>query len=172
MFRFVCGSVNVPKFSHMFVAGSSRRICARSEFFTQTLPSTFEKVGDTNDCCVASVCHSFGTDHVCTLPVLLSSFATPPWYMRPTQRLPSRSLSRSSVPTGNPSLMTGIGYSVTLPVFGSILPRNIAPKSEYQTMPSRSRMTSCGSMFFRGKSYSVTITRVARPVGRGSVLSM
>src|SRR5438105_15937468 len=78
MFRFVCGSVNVPKFSHMFVAGSSRRICARSEFFTQTLPSTCEKVGDTNDCCVASVCHSFGTDHVCTLPVLLSSFATPP----------------------------------------------------------------------------------------------
>ena len=78
MVRFVSGSVNVPKFSHAPVAGSSLRICARSEFLTQTLPSTCEKVGDANDCCVASVCHSLGTDHVWTFPVFRSSFATPP----------------------------------------------------------------------------------------------
>src|SRR6185503_5108465 len=64
--RLVCGSVNEPKFSHALVAGVSLKICARSEFSTHTLPSTCEKVGEANDCCVASVCHSFGTDHVCT----------------------------------------------------------------------------------------------------------
>src|SRR6185295_19152925 len=75
MVRFVSGSVKVPKFSHLPVAGSNLRICARSEFFTHTLPSTCENVGEPKDCWVASVCHSFGTDHVWTLPVVLSSFA-------------------------------------------------------------------------------------------------
>src|SRR5882672_1627404 len=78
MVRFVSGSVNAPKFSHSFVAGSNLRICARSELLTQTLPSTCGKVGETKDCSVASVCHSFGTDQVCTLPVFLSNLATPP----------------------------------------------------------------------------------------------
>src|SRR2546428_14100279 len=39
------------------------------------------------------------------------------------------------------------------------------------SMPSASTMTSCGSIVFRGRSYSVMMTRVDGPVGRGSVLS-
>src|SRR4029077_7260316 len=53
----------------------------------------------------------------------------------------------------------------------SILPRYCSPKFEYQTVPLLSRITSCGSMVGRGRSYSVTSTLPARPVGRGSVLS-
>ena len=34
--------------------------CERSEFFTQTLPSTFIPATEKCDCWVASVCHSFG----------------------------------------------------------------------------------------------------------------
>ena len=44
-------------------------------------------------------------------------------------------------------------------------------KSEYQAIPAESTTTSCGSAIFRGKSYSVMMTRVARPLGRGSVLN-
>src|SRR5208337_1317323 len=40
MVRLLAGSLNEPRFSHRPVSGSSRRICARSEFLTQTLPST------------------------------------------------------------------------------------------------------------------------------------
>src|SRR2546428_6131579 len=35
------------------------------------------------------------------------------------------------------------------------------------SMPSASTMTSCGSIVFRGRSYSVMMTRVDGPVGRG-----
>ena len=45
------------------------------------------------------------------------------------------------------------------------------PKSAYQIMPSESAAASCGSVSGRGRSYSVTITRVALPFGRGSVFS-
>ena len=38
-------------------------------------------------------------------------------------------------------------------------------------MPSLPTITSCGSIVARGRSYSVMITSVARPFGRGSVLS-
>ena len=72
---------------------------------------------------------------------------------------------------GKPALITGSGYSETLPVFGSILPRNCSPKWVNQIMPSESTTTSCGWICLRGRSYSVTMTRVARPVGRGKVLS-
>jgi len=59
----------------VFVAGSNLKICARSALLTQTLPSACEKAGETKDASVASVCDSFGTDQVCTLPVFLSG-----WY--------------------------------------------------------------------------------------------
>jgi hypothetical protein len=38
-------------------------------------------------------------------------------------------------------------------------------------MPSFAMMTSWGSIELRGRSYSVMMTFVAAPVGRGSVLS-
>src|SRR5713101_4226063 len=88
------------------------------------------------------------------------------------QRLPSRSVSRSSMPVGKPGLIAGTGYSVTLAVFGSSRPRNCSPKLENQTMPSPSTTTSCGSMVLRGRSYSVMMTCVDGPEGRGSVFSV
>src|SRR5712691_8491586 len=38
-------------------------------------------------------------------------------------------------------------------------------------MPCASTSTSCGSVVGRGSAYSVTMTRVARPLGRARVLS-
>src|SRR5262245_18382224 len=61
--------------------------------------------------------------------------------------------------------------SLDLAVFGPMTPTNCAPKSEYQTCPSLSTMTSCGSAPLRGRSYFVMRTLVERPLGRGSVLS-
>ena len=61
--------------------------------------------------------------------------------------------------------------SLVAPVLGSMTPTTCAPKSEYQTLPSRSTMTSCASAFRRGRSYSVITTLVERPLGRGRVLS-
>src|SRR6266581_4956655 len=87
----------------------------------------------------ASVSHSLGVVHIRNFSVFLSNFAMALWYITPTQGLSSRSNSRSSVPSDHPGLTTGIGYCVTLPVFGSILPRNIWPKSEYQTLRLRRR---------------------------------
>src|SRR5437867_2941404 len=58
-----------------------------------------------------------------------------------------------------------------VPARGSRLPSVCSPKFGYQAMPSGSRMTSCGSMVGRGRSYSVMTTRVPRPTGRGSVFN-
>src|SRR3989442_12905364 len=88
-----------------------------------------------------------------------------------SHRLPSRSVSKSNMPVGNPGRLSGTGYSVNVAVLGSSLPRNCSPKLETHTVPSASTMTSCGSIVFRGRSYSVMMTRVDGPVGRGSVLS-
>ncbi len=60
---------------------------------------------------------------------------------------------------------------MTWPVLGSSLPRNCSPKFENHTVPSASVTTSCASMVRRGRSYSVMMTRVDRPVRRGNVLS-
>src|SRR6266567_1226140 len=60
--------------------------------------------------------------------------------------------------------------SLVVPFFGSMTPTNCAPKSEYQTCPSLSTMTSCGSAPLRGRSYSVMRTLVHRPLGRGERL--
>ena len=75
------------------------------------------------------------------------------------------------MPVGKPGRISGTGYSVTLRVLGSSLPRNCSPKFENHTAPAGSTTTSCGSMVFRGRSYSVMMTRVDAPVGRGSVFS-
>src|SRR5579871_1844109 len=119
----VIGLLNEPKFSHAPVLGSSRRICARSEFFTHTLPSTSDAFGDTKACWVASVCHCCGTDQVSNVSVFLLKRATPPWYIIESQMSPFLVISRSRVPTGAPGLITGTGYCQTCPVLGSILPR-------------------------------------------------
>src|SRR5437763_1589896 len=63
--------------------------------------------------------------------------------------------------------MTGSGYSETFSVLGSRRPRNCSAKWVNQTWPWASRMTSCGWICFRGRSYSVMTTWVARPSGRG-----
>ena len=63
-----------------------------------------------------------------------------------------------------------MGYSETLPVFGSILPRNCSAKWVNQIMPCSSSTTSCGWICRRGRAYSVTMKRLERPVSRGSVL--
>src|SRR6266852_871359 len=71
-----------------------------------------------------------------------------------------------SKPVGAFSLNFLIGYSTSLSVFGSNLPMNISPKSVYQTLPSLSTSTSCGSLVGRTTSYWVTMARVSRPKGR------
>src|SRR5439155_22607370 len=142
-----------------------------SEFLIHTLLSLWVPSIARWPSCPASLSHSLGVVHIRNFPLFLSSFAMALWYITPTQGLSSLSSSRSSVPSDHPGLTTGIGYCVTLPVFGSILPRNIWPKSEYQTLPSRSSTTSCGWISGLGRSYSVMITRVDLPLSRGSVLS-
>src|SRR5260221_13338184 len=138
---------------------------------SQTLPSTSQCCGPTIDCCVSSLVNSGGRLHVLNVLVCLSNFAMPFWYIIESHKSPFGSVSRSSIPVGNPGLVTGTGYSVTLAVFGSSRPRNGSPKLENQAIPSASTMTSCGSMVFLGRSYSEMTTSVAAPVGRGSVLS-
>src|SRR5256885_3324287 len=142
-----------------------------SEFLIQTLLSLGVPAIAIWPSWPASVSHSLGVVHIRNFSVFLSNFAMALWYITPTQGLSSRSISRSSVPSDHPGLTTGIGYCVTLPVFGSILPRNIWPKSEYQALPSRSSTTSCGWISGFGRSYSVMITRVDLPVSRGSGFS-
>src|SRR5258708_36361273 len=75
------------------------------------------------------------------------------------------------MPVGKPGRISGTGYSVTLAVPGSSLPRHCSPKLENHTVPAASTTTSCGSMVLRGRSYSVMMTRVDGPAGRGNVLS-
>src|SRR5262249_35048817 len=142
-----------------------------SEFLIQTLLSAGVPWTARWPSCPPSVSHSLGVRQNWNFSVFLSNFAMALWYITPTQGLSSVSNSRSRVPSGHPGFTTGIGYWVTLPVFGSILPINICPKSEYQTLPSRSSTTSCGWISGFGRSYSVMITCVDLPVSRGCVLS-
>src|SRR4029453_4990383 len=95
----------------------------------------------------------------------------PAWYIIDSQTLPDGSNSISRPPLGCSGLSTGIAMSFTLPVFWSMTPTNWLPKSEYQPPPSALTITYGGSASLRGRSYSVTITRVALPVGRGKVLN-
>src|SRR5207249_1919010 len=131
-----------------------------SEFLIHTLLSLCVPSIAMWPSCPASESHSLGVVHIRNFSLFLSNFAMALWYITPTQGLSSLSNSRSSVPSDHPGLTTGIGYCATLPVFGSILPKNIWPKSEYQALPSRSSTTSCGWIRGFGRSYSVMITRV------------
>src|SRR5438445_13810730 len=85
--------------------------------------------------------------------------------------VPRLSNSSERLPTGAPGLNSLIGYSVSLSVFGSNLEMKGSPKSEYQTMPCASRITSCGSVVGRGMANTVMIAGVALAVGRGKALS-
>ena len=98
-----------------------------------------------------------------------SNLTREPCIMLPIQTIPSRSNRMSRLPVGAPGFMIGMGYSVALPVLGSSHPTYCDPKSPYQTFPRESICASWGIAFGRGRSYSVMITRVALPVGRGSV---
>src|SRR3954465_4515622 len=62
-----------PRFSYSPVAMSSRMICEPSEFFTQTLPSTFDAATEKCDCCVASRCHSFGIGYMRKISVAIEA---------------------------------------------------------------------------------------------------
>src|SRR6202043_2456207 len=108
-----------------------------SEFLIHTLLSTFVPSIARWPSWPPSVSHSLGVVHIWNFSVFLSNFAMAFWYITPTQGLSSLSNSRSSVPSGHPGLTIGIGYCVTLPVFGSILPRNI--RSEEHTSELQSR---------------------------------
>src|SRR5207344_2880466 len=137
----------------------------------QTLPSTFEYIGETMEACADVEIHSFGNGNTVTSWLLRSIFEIAAWYIIESHTLPSGSNSRLSPPLGCSGRTTGIAMSLVFPDLGSITPTNWAPKSEYQTCPSLSTTTSCGSASLRGRSYSVTTTLVERPLGRGSVLS-
>src|SRR4029077_5354580 len=89
----------------------------------------------------------------------------------PTHRFPASSARKLRLPIGDPAFSKGNGYSFTLPVLGSSFPRISSPKLSYQTIPSESTITSCGCLVSFGRSYSVMMTCVALPVGRGNVLS-
>src|SRR5258708_29471299 len=109
----------------------------------------------------------------CALPissVLGSRFPSEPWYIVSNQRVPFLSNSSERLPTGASDLNLVTGNSVSLSVFGSNLEMKGSPKSEYQTFPCASTITSCGSVVDRGRSYSVMMARVARPVGRARAL--
>src|SRR5437763_12081635 len=96
-----------------------------SEFLIQTLLSVGVPVTARWPSWPPSVSHSLGVCHIVNFSVFLSNLAMALWYITPTHGLSSLSTSRLSVPCGQPALTIGIGYCVTLPVFGSILPRNI-----------------------------------------------
>src|SRR5256712_12823907 len=68
-----------------------------------------------------------------------------------------------SSPVGALSLNFLIGYSTSLSVFGSNLPMNISPKSVYQTLPSLSTSTSCGSLFRRTLTHGFRTRPPERP---------
>src|SRR5580693_1939578 len=65
----------------------------------------------------------------------------------------------------------GSEYSVKLPVFEFIFPKNIRLSSVYHGVPMESRSRSCATVSGRGMSYCVMMTRVALPFGRGSVFN-
>src|ERR1043166_2966106 len=156
--------------SHLPVLMSTRKMCCLPTVLVHTLPwtawrSPVKWIGPVQSF------HSFAPGKSAILPVLGSSRPSEPWYMVSTQIWPFLSNSIESRPSGAFSLNFLIGYSTTLSVFGSNLPMNISPKSEYQTLPSLSTSTSCGSVVGRTMSYWVTTARVSRPLGRGSVFN-
>src|SRR5882672_8163039 len=70
------------------------------------------------------------------------------------QRIPA--LSKSSV-CGSFAFGSGIGYSVTAPVFGSSLPIRAPVLPVYQTLPSLSSTRPCGPEWAVLSGYSLTL---------------
>src|SRR6266850_2331184 len=162
-------SLNGSKVSHLPEARSMRCTAAKPLFCVHILPSTAKCSGLVMLICVLALFNSGGMLHSCSLPLFLSSLAMAPWYIMPAHRFCSWSKRSDSRPVGEPFFSSGTGCSVTLPLFGSSLPMLWSPKSEYHAMPSASTTTSCGSIVGRGRSYSVMMTRVPRPLGRGKL---
>src|SRR5450631_2561738 len=77
----------------------------------------------------------------------------------------------SLAPCRSPGGTGGKEYSVNLPVFGFIFPKNIRLSSVYHGVPLESRSRSCATVSGRGISYCVMMTRVALPLGRGRVFN-
>src|ERR1019366_4086778 len=164
-------SLKGSQVSHFPVFISIRWMPAKPLFCVQTLSSMPMCSGLVILTWVLALFSSGGIFQTCIFSVFLSNFAMAPWYIMPSHRFSSLSNRMDSEPVGEPFLGSGSGYSVTLPVLGSSLPMFCSPKLEYQAIPSLSTITSCGSIVGRGRSYSVMMTRVALPLGRGWVLS-
>src|SRR5207249_3503500 len=99
--------------------------------FIQTLPSTAKLAGMTIACCAMSLLMLGERGKLWNFSVRGSNFTIPPWSIMPCQMFPSLSISISRLPCGKPLLNSEMGYSVTLPVLGSSLPRYCEPKSLY-----------------------------------------
>src|SRR6185436_5673259 len=164
-------ALNGSHVSQVPVLRSTRCTPPTPLFCVQILPSTSSVIGLVILTCEFARFNSGGRLQTCIFSVLGSNFMIAPWYIMPAHRLPSLSVRSDRSPCGEPFFGSGTGYSVTLPVLGSSLPIDCSPKLEYHAMPSGSRMTSCGSINGRGRSYSVYTTCVALPLGRGNVLS-
>src|SRR5579863_5845442 len=67
--------------------------------------------------------------------------------------------------------VSGTEYSVTIPVCGSIFPTTSVLWLLNHNIPLESAWTSCNARSDWGNSYSVTITFVAAPRGRGNTRS-
>src|SRR4029450_800852 len=163
-------SLNGSQVSHLPDLRSTRCTPANPLFCVHTLPSTPICIGLVILICVLGLFRSGGMFQTWNVSVFLSNFAILAWYIMPSHKFWSLSKRTESAPVGEPFLGSGTGYSVCLPVLESSFPSVCSPKLEYQAIPSPSTITSWGSIVGRGKSYSVMITRVALPLGRGNVL--
>src|SRR6185312_10696708 len=90
---------------------------------------------------------------------------------RPVHTLPWASHSTHWNPDGNPGLLTESVHSLTSPVETFRRPTMPSAKSWYQIAPVLSGATSWGSAFSRGKLYSVMMTFVSSPCGRGNIFN-
>src|SRR6476620_1081905 len=158
-------ALNGSHVSQVPVLRSTRCTPPTPLFCVQILPSISSVIGLVILTWEFARLSSGGRFHTCIFSVLGSNFMIAPWYIMPAHRLPSLSERSDRSPCGEPFFGSGTGYSVTLPVFGSSLPIDCSPKLEYHAMPEASSITSCGSMVGRGRSYSVMMTCVARPLG-------
>ena len=132
---------------------------------SQSLLSTVKFCGPTMACC-EFVVEEFRRqlDHLRISGSSRSNLAAPAWNIRPSQRLPCGSVSRSSAPVGQPWRCTGTANALCLSVLVSSRPSIWPLKSLCQTMPSASTITSCGWMVCSGRSYSVMMTLVPAPL--------
>ena len=167
------GSCPTPTFSHWPVAISSRY--ARAS--TDSLPTPCRRHGVVRRDHRWSGVRGFEPFRregiALTSLVLRSILATPALihHRRPRDCRPDRVRDRAS-PSGCSARIRRQRVVRDLAGLRIELADHIAlPKSEYQACPSASIITSCGSASLRGRSYSVMTTFVARPFGRGSVLS-